>query len=204
MSNTILTGITPYQTIVVYDTEFTTWDGALARGWSGEGEHRELVQIAAQKIDLVHHVVLDSFERLVIPRVNRQLSPCFTNLTGITQAQIEADGMDFADVYTDFLAWAKDAPLFSYSKRIPDYTDADVLQENITLYELLFVLPRERCGVLTKYFQTAGIDTEQYSSGQVYRALGITLTGQVHNAMHDVDSLVTSLFTIEAKLKNTN
>lgn len=42
----------PTGTVIVFDTEYTTWDGAKERGWSNPNEHRELVQIAAQKINV--------------------------------------------------------------------------------------------------------------------------------------------------------
>ena len=29
---------------VIYDTEYTAWEGSLARNWSGPNEHRELLQ----------------------------------------------------------------------------------------------------------------------------------------------------------------
>jgi len=40
-----------YQQIIIFDTEYTAWEGAKERNWSGSGEHREIVQIAAVKID---------------------------------------------------------------------------------------------------------------------------------------------------------
>ena len=36
-------------TIVLLDTEYTTWEGAQDRNWSGLNEHREIVQIGAIK-----------------------------------------------------------------------------------------------------------------------------------------------------------
>jgi inhibitor of KinA sporulation pathway (predicted exonuclease) len=187
--------------LIVYDTEFTTWEGAIARGWTGAGEHRELVHLAAQKIDLTTGVVLDSFDRLVVPRINRQLSTYFIDLTGITQAHIESTGEDFSVVYTALLEWSAGLPFFSYSKTITDYTDADVLQENITLYKLPITLPRERFHLLSPVFRSAGIDTTQYNSGRLYQALNLDLTGHEHNAMFDVTSLVQSLFLLAERLK---
>ena len=37
--------------IVIYDTEYTTWEGAQKRNWSGPGEYREVVNIGAIKIE---------------------------------------------------------------------------------------------------------------------------------------------------------
>jgi hypothetical protein len=35
---------------VFYDTEYTSWEGAMARNWSGPNEHRELVQLSAIRV----------------------------------------------------------------------------------------------------------------------------------------------------------
>ena len=32
---------------ILYDTEYTSWEGSLQRLWTGEGEEREIVQISA-------------------------------------------------------------------------------------------------------------------------------------------------------------
>ena len=190
-----------YSIIIVFDTEFTSWEGAMERGWTGVGEHRELVQIAAQKIDLHNTTVIDSFDHLVKPRINQQLSDYFITLTGITQPAIESEGADFLEVYESLLDWSSGAPFFSYSKFVTDYTDADVLQENISLYQLPITLPRERFQLLTHIFQSAGIDTTQYNSGRLYQSCGLDLSGHEHNAMFDVTSLVQTLFHLARGLK---
>lgn len=186
-----------YPTIVVYDTEFTTWEGAMERGWSGENEHRELVQLAAQKIDVEAETVLDSFERFVRPVINPQLSQYFTDLTHITQEQVAAEGVDFARMLEEFLRWSGEAQMCSYSARGGDYSDAEVLNENIGLYELGITLPWERFDNLYFAFQAGGIDTTKYNSGKLYQAFDLDLDGHQHNAMHDVDSLVQSLFALK-------
>ena len=35
---------------VLYDTEYTSWEGSLQRGWSRPDEHRELVQLSAIRV----------------------------------------------------------------------------------------------------------------------------------------------------------
>ena len=37
-------------TFIIFDTEFTAWEGSMQRGWSGQNEHREIVQISAIRI----------------------------------------------------------------------------------------------------------------------------------------------------------
>src|SRR5690606_28807495 len=37
--------------IIFYDTECTTWEGALANNWGEPWQHREIVQVAAARFD---------------------------------------------------------------------------------------------------------------------------------------------------------
>ena len=180
--------------IVVFDTEFTTWEGSLERGWSGVEEFRELVQIAAQKISLKEERVLSKFEILVKPRINTILSDYFINLTGISQSQVDQDGVDFSVMYRDFAEWAKGLPKYAYSKQVHYQADLLVLKENVELYNLPYRIPVGEYGNLAAIYQSVGIDISQYSSGELYKAFGMKLDGHVHNAMHDVDSLVACLF----------
>ena len=183
-----------YDKLVVFDTEFTTWEGALERNWSGPNEHREIVQLAAQKIDLKHEIVVDSYEQLVRPRINPRLSEYFQDLTGIQQQTVEAEGVDFQEMFEVFDAWAGDHDRFAYGRCADEPADVEVLQENIALYELPLLLDEQRYGNLASVYQGVGIDTARYNSGKIYQAFGLALAGHEHNAMHDVNSLVQSLF----------
>jgi inhibitor of KinA sporulation pathway (predicted exonuclease) len=189
------------RTIVIYDTEFTTWPGALQRGWSGENEHRELVQIAAQRIDLIDQTVLETYTKLIRPKINPQLSDFFCELTGVTQQQVDEFGVDFVDFYEEFIGWLGADVAYSYSKSIDDYTDADVLQENIDLYALDIVMPKQQFALLTPFFLAAGVDLHDYNSGKLYQAFGLELDNHhEHDALDDVRSLVASLFHCLAKI----
>ncbi len=189
--------------IVIYDTEFTTWEGALERGWSGPGEHRELVQIAAQRVELSTRSKLDSFECLIQPRINPILSSYFTSLTNITQSDITNSGIGFAEAYTKFNEWRGSEVAYSYSKRVTDYTDADVLRENIHLSCLSWHVPKTEFKLLTPLFQAVGIDTNAYNSGKLYQAFNLSLESHhEHNAMDDVHSLTRSLFCALEQLKS--
>ena len=202
-SKSITTFFTTHKQIIIFDTEFTTWEGAMARNWSGPNEHREIVQIAAQMVDLETEVVLDSFSCLVKPAVNPVLSDYFINLTGVTQAQIDTDGVSFKDAYESFDSWTKGLPIFCYARTLGESADRGVFEENIELYTLEVQLNQSRYDILTGLFQAAGVDTNKYSSGELYRFFNLELGGHVHNAMHDVDSLVASLFAVK-KLNSIN
>ncbi|MEK9670966.1 MAG: 3'-5' exonuclease [Rhodospirillaceae bacterium] len=81
--------------IIVMDLEWTAWDGSRARCWSGPGEEMELVQIGAVKLaDTPSLNEIDAFEILIRPRINPTLDQYFLDLTGITQKQVDREGMD--------------------------------------------------------------------------------------------------------------
>tara|TARA_B100000508_G_scaffold139517_1_gene138018 strand:- start:1570 stop:2151 length:582 start_codon:yes stop_codon:yes gene_type:complete len=189
----------PTGSIIIFDTEYTTWEGAQERKWSGENEYRELVQIAAQKVDMDNEEVLGQYSELVVPRINSQLSDFFTELTHITQAQLDEGGRDFAEVYPEFIEWCADAHIYSYgsSKK----SDGTILEENIELYQLDLPYNDEVYHNLRPLFQEAGIDVTQYTSGELFRAFDLDIGGHVHNAMHDVNSLTQSLFALKQRLK---
>ncbi|TVQ81698.1 MAG: hypothetical protein EA357_11725 [Micavibrio sp.] len=179
---------------VVWDTEYTTWNGAMARDWSGDGECRELVQLAARKIDFNGGDTLDEINIFVRPVRNPELSECFTGLTHITQDQIERDGIAFAEAYEAFKKFAGTLPCFSYG------TDAVILQEGCDLNGINYDL---RCLFLDAriYFKNNGIDVRNYTSGTIAQAFGIRLDGHVHNALHDVDSLSQALLALHNNKK---
>ena len=183
-----------YDQIVVFDTEFTTWEGAMERQWSGANEHREIVQLAAQKIDLKHETVIDSYEQLVRPRINTELSEYFQKLTGIDQHSVDEQGVDFLEMMQAFDIWAGDTDRYAYGCRADEPADVAVLQENIRLYNLPVEIDTQQYGNLAAVYQSVGIDTSRFNSGKLYQAFGLSLTGHEHNAMHDVTSLVQSLF----------
>src|SRR3546814_19702479 len=79
--------------LVVVDLEYTSWEGALARGWSGPDEHREIVQIGAVRLEVANGLAeTAALSRLVLPRITRSLPGYFTALAGIDAAPPHHDG----------------------------------------------------------------------------------------------------------------
>ncbi len=82
---------------VIFDTEYTSWEGCLQNGWRGL-QKREVVQIAALKVDDDFNVVAE-FNQLCQPKINLILSDYFVNLTGISNDDVAQKGVDFASAY---------------------------------------------------------------------------------------------------------
>jgi inhibitor of KinA sporulation pathway (predicted exonuclease) len=104
-------------TVAILDLEYTSWEGARARNWSGPGEYREIVEIG---LLVCHGPVLaevSALSVLVRPRLNPQLSRYFCDLTGITQEAIDAAG--------DFAA-AEKTVLVLLNRELPDAREARI------------------------------------------------------------------------------
>lgn len=112
---------------VVYDLEYTAWEGSRARDWSGPGEHREIVQIGAVRLD-DSLAEVESLGLLVRPVRNPRLSAYFTALTGITQERVDTEGITVAEALVRLDAFAAGLPLLANG------TDAEVVAENCRLH----------------------------------------------------------------------
>ena len=84
-------------TFIIYDTEFTAWEGSQEREWSGENEFRELVQISAIRVKKKGNTIAitKKLNLYVLPHINPRLSKYFTNLTGINQETLYKEGKPF-------------------------------------------------------------------------------------------------------------
>jgi len=96
-------------------------------------EHREIIQIGAIKLDLTKSsMIIDSMSIIVRPGINNKLSSYITKLTGITQGQVDGDGVDFIDALGEFYKFAENGklPTCSYGN------DFEVFCENARLYNV--------------------------------------------------------------------
>ena len=100
--------------VVIFDLEFTAWDGSMESRWTRPGELTEVVQIGAVKLDAASLKEVDAFEMLVKPRVNPILSDYLVALTGIDNKQLAARGVDFITAYRAFLDFTAGSALFLF------------------------------------------------------------------------------------------
>jgi inhibitor of KinA sporulation pathway (predicted exonuclease) len=174
-----MTGM-PSRTVIV-DTEYTTWEGALESGWAGEGQHREIVQVAAIAVDASFRETA-KLDILVRPAINGALSPLFVKLTGIGQTKVDAEGVTFADALYAFHRFAGTDPIVCMN------ADEAVFRENCELSEMVFPFPSS-WHRLRPFLENRGVDLTAMSSGDLHRLTANPLQGHVHNALHDVRSM---------------
>lgn len=173
--------------IVFYDTEFTTWEGALQSDWGGPGQFRELVQIGALRFDLDTLEEQEEFLILAKPVKNPQLSAFFTELTGITQEEVDRDGLDFPDAYHAFRLFVGRSPTVCYG------WDARVMRENLGFNNMPADIAEFDSFNIGPFFREAGKPygvTEKTNSGKLAATVGAKIKSiQEHNALHDARSI---------------
>jgi len=176
------------ETFIIYDTEYTSWEGAHARGWDGPGEEKELVQIGAIRVQNFKEV--DALLLYVQPRINPDLSDYFIQLTGVTQQDVDTKGILFEDAYATFMQWAGDLPLYSYG---PDH---DVLRINHRLYKTGVEIPATQFNDVRECFTATGVDVSKYMSSTIPKAYGLTPPPAGHDALNDARSIRMALQAI--------
>jgi len=89
---------------IVVDVEATCWEDASARSRN----EMEIIEIGAVRLD-ENFEIAEEFGLFVRPVVHEQLSDFCTELTTITQPDVD-DAERFAEVFERFLGWIGDGP----------------------------------------------------------------------------------------------
>lgn len=166
----------------IMDLEWTSWEGARQRWWSGPGEEMEIVQIGALKVrDDEALTETETLDVLVTPKINPQLSDYFVQLTGITQDRLDADGIGFVEsleALRDFLGGI--AKVYSWG------TDIRILERNCGLNgvdfpfdEAMFADARELLS------RTVDAKLDKVNSSQLPAAMGFPPPGAAHQGLGD-------------------
>lgn len=181
---------------ILYDTEYTSWEGSLQRLWSGEGEEREIVQISAIFVkDLQSLNGTNFFSVYTKPIINPMLSNYFTNLTGIKQHTIDNFGISISEGLEKFSTFSKDKVCLCWGD------DLLVINENIKLHNLRTSLYMLKHIDLRDVFNKFGVETSHYNSGTIEtfsKEETIIRSGSEHNALSDCISMLAALL----KLRN--
>ena len=175
--------------IVVFDTEYTSWPGAEARGWSHPQEHREIVQIGAVRLDS-QFAITATLDSIVRPTINSLLSEFFVDLTGITQERVDRDGCSFAEALAEFERFVTDSSLVAYSNG----PDDRILEENMELYKLHSRLPSVEFINIQPWFKTAiGWKGPNIRSCDVLARVGSSERFPSHDAVGDATSVAVAI-----------
>ncbi len=174
-------------TIIIWDSEFTTWEWAMFRWWSGQNEYRELVEIWAIKIDTKTFEIIDEFHFYVKPKINPELSEYFTGLTWITQDKVDKYWINFWEVMVNFEKWAFWMDLYSY------WNDKNILVENCWLNGVIFPSKSFVCKDVRKVFDSFWIEASKFSSWTIHKSVWLNTKNIEHTAIWDSINILNTL-----------
>jgi inhibitor of KinA sporulation pathway (predicted exonuclease) len=178
---------------VVFDLEFTAWEGSVAHRWSRPGEFTELVQIGALLVDARSFAVVREMDLLVKPRLNPMLSEYLVTLTGITNVELAARGVDFADAYRAFLDFAGGARIAAFGR------DDLIFEANLALYGMRGEAPLPPYTNIVPWLIENGIDPKGKNACDVGPLAGVSFKGQKHNALADSHSVLSGIAALVAR-----
>lgn len=176
------------------DLEYTAWEGSAARGWSAPGEHREVIQIGAVRLDAGRAFEeRGAFDCLVRPRINPSLSAYITALTGITDDAIAADGVAFEAALARLLDFIGDDPAAANG------TDGDVLCGNCELVGAPIPAPILRIANARGSLSRAlGLPPAEVVSSTLPQLVGAKQTEGAHTGLGDARAIATALRVLRA------
>lgn len=155
---------------ILFDTEFTTWEGAQERRWQGPNEYKEIIQIGALKVSWPDARIIDDVTIYVKPRLNPVLSDYCIHLTNIQQRTLDEHGLTFQKALALFLDFCGKNLVLSYGH------DASILAENIIINEadpLTFYGYDSPIFIDAKYwFLLADKDVAAVNSGRLWQYFG--------------------------------
>ena len=165
--------------VVIFDLEFTAWEGSMESRWTRPGELAEVVQIGAVKLDAASLKEVDAFEMLVKPRVNPILSDYLVALTGIDNKQLAARGVDFITAYRAFLDFTAGSQAWAHGR------DDLIFSENLKLYGWGSALALPSYFNAVPWFTAQGVDLKGKRACDVAEAAGAVFEGRKHDALAD-------------------
>ncbi len=186
---------------IIYDTEYASWKGFIDLPLDDERRKKaEIVQIAALKINLDDLSVAEEFNCYIKPYFEPKLTQYFTDLTGITDELLAAEGTDFLAAYGRFLHFAGNLPCYAHAWG-QKAADEIVIRNNLDLWNFPYAKEPDYRNIapwFEQQYKSLGLPITTQSSGQIGKLLGLDkeiahLKLDEHNALYDVYSILLGL-----------
>lgn len=172
---------------VVFDLELTAWPGSAQRDWSAPGEHPEIIQIGAIRLDAELREVT-AIDLVVRPRLNPVLSDYIKDLTGLTQERIDGEGVDLE------AALKRLAELAGGSRALlSNGRDEDWILRNVALVGIANPLAAMRFLDLGPHFRRAAARETHVVSSTLPTLFGFSSPGRTHDGLADARAVAEAL-----------
>ena len=172
--------------LIVFDLE---WNQS-----SYNPNHRmphEIIEIGACRVDRDYKVV-DTFSRLIRPRLYKRLDKHIKKVTGMTEAELE-NGGTFADVFADFIAWCgEDAQLVTWGR-----DDFPVLRRNAAFHQTQLPFEPPIDAQLVFGGVCLGACTQQMNLHAAMEHQNIEIDVPAHRAVYDAQCTAALLCSID-------
>lgn len=178
---------------ILFDTEYTAWEGSWQRKWGGPGEHQEIVQIGAIKVDGETLTETESIVIFIKPKLNPKLSEYFIALTGITQEILDREGTDLSSALNQFKKWCGGLPVYSYGG------DETVIKGNCVLAGRPYPLLDAQFHDIRDVFKSHGVATEGYMSGALTEVFGKKSSRRGHDGLNDSRTILDGLIELNKR-----
>ncbi len=177
--------------LVVLDLEFTAWRGSRERNWSRRGEHREIIHIGAVRLGPgPAFEETDILDILVRPARNPNLSDYIVDLTGITQEELDEDGMPYAEAQEMLDEFVTE----DVAMVLANGDDRDVLRENADLNQVKW-FSRDDSMTNIRDWLANGLEREpgSFESAELPALLGAESPGPAHDALADARAIALAM-----------
>lgn len=172
--------------LIVFDLE---WNQS-----SYNPNHRmphEIIEIGACRVDRSFQVV-DTFSRLIRPRLYKRLDKHIKKVTGITEAELE-EGGTFADVFSDFICWCgEDTQLITWGR-----DDFPVLKRNAAFHQIHIPFEPPLDAQLVFGGAILGSCCQQMNLHAALEHQNITVEVPAHRAVYDAQCTAAMLASID-------
>ena len=176
--------------IVIYDLEWTSWEGFRASGWSLPGKFREIIQIGAVALDCQQDFLETRYLNIVVrPTIHPQLSDYVQELTGIKQDLVDHCGVVFPEALEQFHAFCHRTDLTCYNG-----DDSIVIAENCDLHEIECPqLTPESINLRPLFSKLLKAAIGEVDSCELTNYLGLPSVGAFHDGLADARGIAAAL-----------
>ena len=179
---------------IVYDMEWTAWEGSKERNWSNPNEHREIFDIGAVLVTGDDFNNNATYRQLVVLEAVPELPKYSVDLTGITQEKLNKNGIPFNDMLSAFKKFCNNLHIYAWGE------DGAVIIENCKLKKLKNPFSPDQIHNMRNVFKQHGIPAENYMSSTIVEYFGHKNKHTSHHGLDDALNIVEALQLLRIEL----